>query len=212
MYATVGMRERGKWRVSLPLWLRGGLTRVLAALIAWLRHLFFLSPKCAVVSLPDGKLRDVLLHSEEEARAIAQKLHFPKSFAFGAATAAYQIEGGIGDTNWSRWERQKIRTSDGGETVANGEHAGDACDSWNRFEDDFRVIRELGLKCYRFSIEWSRVEPVEGRYKEDVVSPPPTKLWAFPSNLSVSLNDPTWQIERYALWCKRLRMEGVEVR
>ena len=152
----------------------------------WFRRLFLCYPENEYAELPDGRCRDALMpSSDEEAGAVAKTLYFPESLTFGAATAAYQIEGGVGDTNWSRWEDLKVREVDGGETVADGIGAGVACDSWNRFEDDLQVITALGLKCYRFSVEWSRVEPVEGRFDEAA-------------------------IERYASWCKALRSNGVE--
>lgn len=144
-------------------------------LLRWLQRVLIAYPECAFIELPDGRRQDVLLASSaEEAESTAAKLSFPESFTFGAATAAYQIEGGIGDTNWRRWEELKVR-SDGEPTIADGQSAGAACDSWNRFDEDLRIIRELGLKRYRFSVEWSRVEPVEGQLDEAVVSFTPCK-------------------------------------
>ena len=42
--------------------------------------------------------------------------------------------------------------------------SGRACDEWNRFEDDFKLAQNLGLTAYRFSLEWSRIEPSQGRF------------------------------------------------
>ncbi|MBI2025021.1 MAG: glycoside hydrolase family 1 protein [Candidatus Harrisonbacteria bacterium] len=72
-----------------------------------------------------------------------------KSFLWGAATSAYQVEGGI--TN---------DFSDG------GLDAGRACDHYNRFEKDFDLARSLDHNAYRFSIEWSRIEPEEGKFNQ----------------------------------------------
>ena len=44
--------------------------------------------------------------------------------------------------------------------------SGTACDSWNRYEEDFDILKQLHLRAYRFSLEWSRIEPEEGRFDE----------------------------------------------
>jgi beta-glucosidase len=74
--------------------------------------------------------------------------------AFSAATAAYQTEGGIVDTNWNRWEELGTRPVDGGETVEHHATAGRATDSWQRFKQDLELMKTLGLHVYRFSVEW----------------------------------------------------------
>ncbi|HEU0077760.1 MAG TPA: family 1 glycosylhydrolase, partial [Longimicrobiaceae bacterium] len=82
---------------------------------------------------------------------------FPDGFLWGAATSAYQVEGspladGAGMSNWHRFSHTPGNTT-GGET-------GDvACDHYRRWRDDVRLMAELGLKAYRFSISWSRVLP-----------------------------------------------------
>ena len=85
---------------------------------------------------------------------------FPSSFLWGAATSAYQIEGspladGAGASIWHRFVKTPGSTT-GGDT-------GDvACDHYRRWEEDVRIMRDLGLNAYRFSVSWSRVLP-EGR-------------------------------------------------
>src|SRR5438309_812675 len=81
---------------------------------------------------------------------------FPDGFRWGTATAAHQIEGGNTNNDWWRWEHQP------GSGVA--EPSGDACDSWHRWSEDVAVIAGLGLDHYRFSVEWSRVEPAPGEW------------------------------------------------
>ena len=83
-----------------------------------------------------------------------REVHFPKHFSWGASTSAYQTEGGGSNTDWWRYER-----AEGTHCV---EVCGDACDSWNRFEEDLDLIVELGLNSYRFSVEWARIEPQRG--------------------------------------------------
>lgn len=82
---------------------------------------------------------------------------FPVSFVWGAATASYQIEGaafedGKGPSVWDQMVRQPGR-------VWNG-HTGDiACDHYHRWRADVALMKEIGLKAYRFSIAWPRVLP-----------------------------------------------------
>lgn len=84
-------------------------------------------------------------------------MSFPKDFAWGAATAAYQIEGawnedGKGPSIWDQMCHQPGRIRDG--------QTGDvACDHYHRWREDVSLMRDLGLKAYRFSISWPRVLP-----------------------------------------------------
>ncbi len=85
------------------------------------------------------------------------KSTFPASFAWGAATAAYQIEGaahedGRGLSVWDMFCRQPGRV--------HGGHTGDvACDHYHRWKEDVSLMRQMGLKAYRFSIAWPRIFP-----------------------------------------------------
>ena len=84
-------------------------------------------------------------------------VRFPDGFLWGAATAAYQVEGawdedGKGPSIWDTFCRAPGR-------VANG-HTGDvACDHYHRYVEDVALMRELGLGAYRFSVSWPRVLP-----------------------------------------------------
>ena len=79
---------------------------------------------------------------------------FPDGFGWGAASAAHQIEGGNTNNDWWAFEH----TPGSGCT----EPSGDACDAWLRWEEDADLLAGLGLDSYRFSVEWSRIEPAEG--------------------------------------------------
>jgi beta-glucosidase len=79
---------------------------------------------------------------------------FPVGFLWGAATSSHQVEGG-NDNDWKQWE-------DAGH--AKGMRSGQATDHWRRFGEDFELAGEIGLNAYRFSIEWSRVEPAPGKF------------------------------------------------
>ena len=85
---------------------------------------------------------------------------FPRSFLFGAATSAYQVEGspladGAGPSIWQRFTRTPglVRDDDNGDV---------ACDQYRRYGEDAALMRSLGIEAYRFSIAWGRVLP-DGR-------------------------------------------------
>ena len=82
---------------------------------------------------------------------------FPPGFRFGAATAAYQIEGaahedGRGDSIWDTFCRVPG-------VIANGDTGDVACDHYHRWREDLDLMAALGLETYRFSISWPRVQP-----------------------------------------------------
>ena len=76
---------------------------------------------------------------------------FPDGFIWGAATAAHQVEGG--NVSSDCWALEHAQPS------FFREPSGEACDQYHRFGDDVAILAGLGLKAYRFSIEWARVEP-----------------------------------------------------
>ncbi|OZB76533.1 MAG: beta-glucosidase, partial [Microbacterium sp. 14-71-5] len=85
---------------------------------------------------------------------------FPDGFLFGAATAAYQIEGAAFEDGrtasiWDAFAREPG-------AVLNGETGDVACDHYHRYADDVRLMGELGLQAYRFSTSWARVRPDGG--------------------------------------------------
>jgi beta-glucosidase len=83
---------------------------------------------------------------------------FPDGFLWGTATAAHQVEGGNVNNDWWAFEHAP------GSPCA--ESSGDACDSWHRWPEDLDLVAGLGLGVYRFSLEWSRVEPAPGEWSE----------------------------------------------
>ncbi|WEG09072.1 GH1 family beta-glucosidase [Microbacterium horticulturae] len=85
---------------------------------------------------------------------------FPQDFLFGAATAAYQIEGaahedGRRDSIWDVFCRVPG-------AVVGGDNGDVACDHYHRYRDDVALMKRLGLQTYRFSVSWSRVRPDGG--------------------------------------------------
>ncbi len=77
---------------------------------------------------------------------------------FGAATAAHQVEGNNIHSDFWAMEHMKHSTFN--------EPSNDACDHYNRYEEDIRLLADAGLNAYRFSIEWARIEPVEGQFDD----------------------------------------------
>ena len=78
-------------------------------------------------------------------------LSFPDGFLWGAATAGHQVEGNNINSNW--WEMEHRPDT---HVV---EPSGDAADSYHRFGEDIRILAELGMNSYRFSIEWPVSSP-----------------------------------------------------
>jgi beta-glucosidase len=83
---------------------------------------------------------------------------FPDEFYWGAATASYQVEGGIENCDWAKAAREKRVPA-----------CGQACDHYHRFEEDFDLAKSLGHNCHRLSIEWARIEPEEGKFDEEAI-------------------------------------------
>ncbi|MCK9379012.1 MAG: glycoside hydrolase family 1 protein [Candidatus Moranbacteria bacterium] len=109
-----------------------------------------------------------------------KKLKFPKGFLWGASTSAHQVEGGL-NNNWTEWEKENAGrlAKEAGKKWKKWQQekfpemfekenyiSGRACDHYNRYEEDFDIAKELGHNAHRFSIEWSRIEPEEGKFDE----------------------------------------------
>ncbi len=79
---------------------------------------------------------------------------FPKGFLWGASTAGHQVEGGnVSADLWPlEWAENSVFK----------EPSGDACDHYHRYPEDLALLAELGCNAYRFSLEWSRIEPEPG--------------------------------------------------
>ena len=82
--------------------------------------------------------------------------NFPDGFLWGAAISGHQAEGN--DVNSDFWLLEHLKPS------IFAEPSGDACDHYNRFEEDIAILAALGLNSFRFSIEWSRIEPAQGEF------------------------------------------------
>jgi len=79
--------------------------------------------------------------------------NFPKDFLWGAATSSYQVEGGNSNCDWWHWEKQ-----------AGKEQSGAACRHYELYKEDFDLAKSLHHNAHRLSVEWSRIEPEEGKF------------------------------------------------
>lgn len=86
---------------------------------------------------------------------------FPDSFLFGVATSGHQTEGD--NTSSDTWFLEHVQP-----TVF-AERSGRACNSWELWRDDLDLVQAMGLGAFRFSVEWSRVEPREGAFSREAL-------------------------------------------
>ena len=96
-----------------------------------------------------------------------ENIHFPKSFIWGTATAAHQVEGNNTNNNWFQWENNL--DSNNNYRIHNNQISGLAADYWNKYPEDIQLMKEIGMNHYRFSIEWSKIEPRQGFFDESVI-------------------------------------------
>ncbi len=88
-----------------------------------------------------------------------ETLKFPPGFLWGAATSAHQVEGNNIQNDWWEWEKH----------LPPHLRSGDACDQYNRYEQDFDLAKSLNHNAHRLSIEWSRIEPQEGQFNQQAI-------------------------------------------
>ncbi len=87
-------------------------------------------------------------------------LEFPKDFLWGAATSAYQVEGNNINSDWWEWEKR----------VGVKEPSGAACRHYDLYRQDFDLAKLLNHNAHRLSIEWSRIEPEEGKFSVEEIN------------------------------------------
>lgn len=107
--------------------------------------------------------------------------NFQKNFYWGAATSAHQVEGN-NHNDWTEWEIENAKIKMQNAKLRSWPDfilknypnplqeenyiSGRACDHYNRFREDFEIAKSLGHNAHRFSLEWSRIEPEEGRFDQ----------------------------------------------
>lgn len=124
-------------------------------------------------------------------------LKFPKGFLWGAATSAYQVEGGIENNNWALAAFAKRVPA-----------AGLACDHYARWEQDLSLVKTLNHNAHRFSLEWSRIEPQRGEWNEEALIHYHDVLsWLHAQKIKTFITlhhftDPEW-VEKQGGWANR---------
>lgn len=109
---------------------------------------------------------------------------FTRDFLFGAATSAHQVEGG-NQNDWTEWEKinakrlannakekewpEHILKNNPKPTQPENYISGRSCDHYHKYEEDFDLAKKLGHNAHRFSIEWSRIEPQEGKFNNEEI-------------------------------------------
>ena len=100
------------------------------------------------------------------------KYTFPKEFLWGTATSAYQIEGNNKNSDWWEWE-YRDRRKDFNLLIHKSnwplEPSLDACDSYNRYEEDFDLASNLNNNAIRIGLEWARIEPKQGEFDQNEI-------------------------------------------
>ena len=86
---------------------------------------------------------------------------FPEGFLWGSAVAGHQVEGNNVHSNYWHNEQETLKVN------PDFEVSGEACNHYNMYKEDTLLLKELGHQAFRFSIEWSRIEPQEGSFKEE---------------------------------------------
>ncbi len=100
-----------------------------------------------------------IIDSRNRSDIMTATIDLPPSFLIGAATAAHQVEGGNVHNDWWQFEE------DGRLPVRSGM----ACDHWHRYEADFDMAASQSHNAHRFSIEWSRIEPEQGKVSKEAI-------------------------------------------
>src|SRR5579883_2113097 len=90
--------------------------------------------------------------------AKSRVLRFPEGFLWGTASSAYQCEGGNTNNQWYRWEQQGH--------ILTGDRCGSASNWWVEAERDFALAEQMENNALRLSVEWSRLEPEEGKWDD----------------------------------------------
>ena len=96
-------------------------------------------------------------------------MNFPKNFLWGSATCEYQNSGAQNcpNNNWATWEN--AFDENGKSRIKNAQKSKKSTDHYNLYKEDIYLMKNLGLNSYRFSIEWSLIEPEEGKFDNEAI-------------------------------------------
>ncbi len=105
------------------------------------------------------------------------KVIFPSNFIWGTADSAYQTEGTetargeACENNWTKWDEEKIANKNGvyQPRTPVEKRPGKACGRWTRYPEDIKLAADIGMNAFRYSIEWSKIEPELGVFDEEAM-------------------------------------------
>ncbi|MBI5530845.1 MAG: glycoside hydrolase family 1 protein [Candidatus Doudnabacteria bacterium] len=99
------------------------------------------------------------------------RIRFPENFLWGAASSAYQTEGNNINADWWVWEHseKRKRALKGHQNPYDQYICGVGTDFYNRYEEDFSLAAHLSHNAVRFGVEWSRIEPMQGKFDQKVL-------------------------------------------
>lgn len=106
-----------------------------------------------------GAINKIINPGEVKSMSRFVPFKLPANLELGCATAATQIEGGDKNNSWYEWALKEGRIKDGGSPVRANNH-------WELYEQDIKLMADMGIQHYRFGIEWSRIEPEKGIFDE----------------------------------------------
>ena len=90
---------------------------------------------------------------------LSKSIDFPKNFLWGTVACAHQVEGGNVHNDWWDFEQKP-------DTIKHSDKSGKACNHYELYETDFKLLKEMGTNAHRMGIEWSRIVPEEGRVNQ----------------------------------------------
>lgn len=98
-----------------------------------------------------------------------ENIKFDKDFIFGTAIAEFQNSGEISkNSTWNRW--QNTTYPNGSPHIKNNQKSGVSCDFWHLYKDDIALMKKLGFKSLRFSVDWAIIEPNEGKFDDNAIA------------------------------------------
>ncbi|KAK4480868.1 hypothetical protein RD792_011720 [Penstemon davidsonii] len=112
----------------------------------------------AAAHIPIPTKNGNIVYDKDEDHSNISSTDFPDDFIFGSGTSAYQVEGGYlkGGKSLSIWDVFSLSNPGG---IADGSNGNLACDSFTKYKEDIRVMKQMGFNSYRFSISWPRILP-----------------------------------------------------
>ena len=132
-------------------------------IVIWTFIILIMIYFAVVLSMRDSETH--LNFNFDDLRKIPLKVK--RNFFWGSATSAYQVEGYCTNSSWNLFENSVDEK--GNPRILNKQVAGKTSDQWNRYKEDIQLMKKLGLNAYRFSVEWSKIEPEEGKFNEKVL-------------------------------------------